>query len=246
MYRHDADDTVPRWRQIELSLMREIERRSLKPGERLPSENALSQMFGVNRGTLRRALAELQRKGLIRIEKGRGAFVQEHPVLYEIGRSSRFGTNLLKQNLRPTARIIRAAEIPASIEIAEWLSVDPGVGVVFFETLGFADTVPISLTRHHLPAARLPDAARMVSGFDCISDVYDRFALGEITRRATRITARLPGDDEARHLQQALTQPILIAETVKVDAAGIPVDYTIARFAADRVQLFVGEDMQLI
>lgn len=240
---NNADHALPRWRQIELALLDEIERKSLAPGARLPSEHDLAQNFGVNRATLRRALAELQQKGMIRIEKGRGAFVREAPVSYAIGRQSRFGQNLASQNITSRVQILRAAEIPAPADLARRLEIAPGTPVVFFETLSFADGVPLSFTRHQLPAARVPGAPVEVAGFSCISDVYARFGLGEVTRRSTRITARLPDADEAHQLRQPMTRPILIAETIKIDPAGRPVDDTIARFAADRVHLLVGEDM---
>lgn len=240
---NNPDSSLPRWRRIELALLEEIESKSLPPGARLPSEHDLAQNFGVNRATLRRALAELQQKGMIRIEKGRGAFVRESPVAYAIGRQSRFGQNLASQNIAAEVRILRAAEIPAPADLARRLEIGPGAAVAFFETVSFADGVPLSFTRHQLPAARVPGAAAEVTAFSCISDVYARFGLGEVTRRTTRITARLPDADEAHQLRQPMTRPILIAETIKVDPVGRPVDDTIARFAADRVQLHVGADM---
>jgi GntR family transcriptional repressor for pyruvate dehydrogenase complex len=51
----------------------------LKVGNRLPSERALSEQFGVSRNTLREALRSLEHSGLIRLQKGAsgGAFISE-------------------------------------------------------------------------------------------------------------------------------------------------------------------------
>ncbi len=44
-------------------------------GAPVPSENQLSEIFGVARGTIRQALAVLEREGYVRRERGRGAFI---------------------------------------------------------------------------------------------------------------------------------------------------------------------------
>jgi DNA-binding FadR family transcriptional regulator len=49
----------------------------LEPGDRLPSERALSRRLGVSHRVVREALSELVSDGLVHKEHGRGAFVQE-------------------------------------------------------------------------------------------------------------------------------------------------------------------------
>ena len=59
--------------QIELLILRGI----LRPGERLPSERELSERFGVSRPSLRDAVAELQKSGLLTAKANAGVFVAE-------------------------------------------------------------------------------------------------------------------------------------------------------------------------
>lgn len=49
--------------------------------DRLPPEREFSQLFGVTRGELRKALAELEKDGLIWRHVGRGTFIGARPVL---------------------------------------------------------------------------------------------------------------------------------------------------------------------
>jgi GntR family transcriptional repressor for pyruvate dehydrogenase complex len=60
-------------RQIELLILRGI----LRPGERLPSERDLADKLGVSRPSLREAIAELQKGGLLAARAGSGVFVAD-------------------------------------------------------------------------------------------------------------------------------------------------------------------------
>jgi GntR family phosphonate transport system transcriptional regulator len=240
---HLDDPALPLWRRIETALAAEISAGHHHPGARLPGENALAARFGANRATLRRALAELQAKGVLRIEKGRGAFVQERsPIDYVIGRRVTFRENLLRHGIEPFAKVVRAVELPPPPDVARHLGLEPGTTVVLLETLSETDGLPLSFTRHHLPAARFPGAVTSPKAIDCISTLLRAHGVTEVTRRGVRITARLPTPDEAHHLRQASTQPILQAETVRVDGEGRAIDYTVARFAAQRAHFVLGEE----
>lgn len=69
--------TVPSGDELEHALEEFIFSDGIKPGHRLPSERALSAHFSVSRHTLREALSVLEGRGLIKIEPGRGTFVED-------------------------------------------------------------------------------------------------------------------------------------------------------------------------
>src|SRR3546814_2442917 len=59
----------------------------------------------VNRHTLRRGVASLEQEGLLRVEQGRGTFVQERVVDYRLGKRTRFTENILKQSRIPSGEL---------------------------------------------------------------------------------------------------------------------------------------------
>ena len=77
------------WRQIADTLTTEIRDRMYADTGRLPGEVELSTRFGVNRHTLRQAVAALQTEGLLRVEPGRGMFVQHELLDYALSRRTR-------------------------------------------------------------------------------------------------------------------------------------------------------------
>jgi len=88
-------DRQPLWRRVEQSLHRDILSGTLASGARLPSEPELAQSFAVHRHTVRRAVAALASRGLLRIEQGRGTFVHDSAIDYVVGRRTRVEANLV-------------------------------------------------------------------------------------------------------------------------------------------------------
>lgn len=65
--------------EVSSDLQRRIARAELRPGDRLPTEKALGEAFGVSRAVVREAIARLKADGLIETRQGSGAFVVEAP-----------------------------------------------------------------------------------------------------------------------------------------------------------------------
>ena len=65
--------------EVSGDLQRRIARGELKPGDRLPTEKALGEVFGVSRAVVREAVARLKADGLVESRQGSGAFVVEAP-----------------------------------------------------------------------------------------------------------------------------------------------------------------------
>src|SRR5215218_10120787 len=61
--------------QVRDALLRTIDERGLRPGDQLPTEAEVTELFGVSRSTVREALRLLERDGVIRTEHGRGRFL---------------------------------------------------------------------------------------------------------------------------------------------------------------------------
>ena len=87
-------DGVARWRRVADDLHRRIAEGDISGT--LPPETALAARYGVNRHTVRRAIASLAEEGLVKAERGRGTFVHRPPrrVLYPIGTRTRFSENM--------------------------------------------------------------------------------------------------------------------------------------------------------
>ncbi|MBP0443988.1 phosphonate metabolism transcriptional regulator PhnF [Roseomonas sp. SSH11] len=231
------------WRQIAAMLEKDIAAGQHPPEERLPSEGNLSVRFGVNRHTVRRALEELERRGLIRTEQGRGSFVAGEVLDYPLHGRTRFFDTIRAQRREPGGRILRLGAVPAPRAVAEALGIAHRSPVLRAERLGMADGAPVVIGVHHLPLPRFAAAETALRAMPSITAALAACGVADYRRARTRITARLPTGEEAQRLRQPRTRPVLASEALNLDAEGRPVDFTLACYAAGRVQVLVEEEM---
>lgn len=225
------------WQQIVTLLRAEIAGGGYPPGTRLPTETALARRYGVNRHTLRRAISVLAEEGLLRVEQGRGTFVQPQFLDYEIGRRTRFSEIVARHRKEPSGRLIQAAETAADARVAENLGVAKGTPCLRLETLHVADGTPLSLATSWFPLHIAPDLLAAYAETGSISRALERNGIADYVRQQTRVTAQLAGAEDAALLRQPPSRPLLVAESVNVDMTGRPIQFAITRFASDRVQI---------
>ncbi|WP_196259309.1 phosphonate metabolism transcriptional regulator PhnF [Pelagibacterium limicola] len=227
------------WQFIADTIGTEIRTRAYQPGDRLPTELELAERFGVNRHTVRRAVGSLQDTGLVRIEQGRGTFVQEDIVDYPLSRRTRFSEIVKRQARNPSGTLLRKATIPADDTIAHGLGLPVGAPVALIETLGMVDDMPVSLAAHHFPLDRFPHLFEAFESERKVTPMLQRLGVADYLRKTTRITSRLPDSYEMRHLRLARNTPVLCLEAVNVDNEGKPIEFGYTRFCSSRVQVVI-------
>lgn len=227
------------WRQIQRILERDIADGVHAPGEQLPTEHALAARFKVNRHTVRRALAVLEERGLIRMEQGRGTFVQENVVNYSLVRRVRFSENLGKQQRMSKERVLYHDVIRPPRAVSNALRLPLRAEVEVLETLGEADGQPLCLTTRHFPAARFPGFAERFRATGSVTATFAHFGIHDYTRKFSVVTSRMPRGKEAELLAQPRTRPVMVVESVNVDMDGAPIEHGYSRWSSDRVQFIV-------
>ncbi len=225
------------WQMIRDRISGQIAGGHLLPGQQLPTESQLCEMFGAGRHSVRRAVAALSLEGKLRVEQGRGTFVQAAPLIrYNIGRRTRFRRNLLEQGVSPSGEQIGAEIVAASAPVASALGLSEGAMVHRLLRRGLADGLPLSLGLSYHCARRFPDLAVQRQAGRSITDIYRDHGIADYFRKSTTVFARRAEAHEAELLMQHPDQPVLVLQKIDVDARGTAIGYSEAIWAGERVQ----------
>lgn len=153
--------SIPLYHQLFRILQRYIERAELRPGDRFPAEEAISQYFGVSRPTANRAVQELVSQGWLVRERGRGTFVHNQ---YNVDLS------LLSENLSLTEQFPPDAELRTEFIdrkvlkserlVAQALGLPADTQILFLRRLRYVNEQPVMVCDTYLPADRFRDLDR--------------------------------------------------------------------------------------
>lgn len=234
--------STPLWSSIAATLTAEIGAGHYRPGDKLPTEAALAVRFGVNRHTVRHAMAALAEGGAVLPRRGSGVFVTARPTEYPLGRRVRFHENVLAAGQTPSRRVSRVETRLADVEEARGLDLRPGAAVHVVEGVSLADDQPLAAFRSVFPAARLPTLPQILRETGSITAALRACGVADYTRAETRLTAQVADPVLALALQVKAGAAVLRTIGVNVDPAGRPVELGTTWFAGERVTLTVAAE----
>lgn len=234
------------WQQVEEEIAADIAAGRLRSDMQLPKEAELMARFGVGRHSVRRAISQLQTRGLVQVEQGKGTFVRDARLDYRLSERTRFSQNLQEQGREPLGKAVREEAIAAPRRVSEALRLPPGEPVYHIVRLGFADEEPINLSNAYYPVRRFPGFDTARRGGRSVSVILTEYGVTDYIRLRTDILVRLPTREEARQLAQSETQPIVLTKKVDVDMKGTPVAYSETVWPSERVQFSIDNTSQLL
>lgn len=240
-----------KYRQVANELREAIKRGDYGPDDALPSQPELARKYGLNQTSINRAINVLRTEGLVRVEHGRGAFVQAVPTAKRVRRIDRdyrsnpqqssFAEELAKQGVKPTTDLVQLDEVVPPPEIAEIFGLDEEEKAVIRRRHMFADGIPIQIAISYIPLryAGSVDLALPDTG---PSGIYSRLAeRGHGPVRFTEdIEVRLPTEDEARILRVSEGQQVFDVTRQAIAEDDRPVEACVNILAAMQWRLSYG------
>lgn len=231
------------WEDIRDRISHEIASGILTADAKLPSEPELCVLYKTRRHSLRKALSALVAEGKLRVEHGRGTFVERAPLLnYVIGPRTRFRENLMAQGLAASGQRLDEMKIPASARVAQALKLTEGSPVYAIARRGFANDLPISMGWSYHDAQRFPDMLEQRRAGISVTEVYRAHGIEDYRRLRTTIFTRSATENEASLLMMRNGHSVLVVQKTDVDLVGQPIGFSEAVWAGDRVQFTFEND----
>ena len=233
--RIDKNTPVPLYYQLKELILSEINSGEYPVDSMIPTENELSEMFGISRTTVRQAVTELVQEGWLYRVKSKGTFVSKPKVNQDfIQKLESYNDQILKTGRTPHTEVLKFEIIAANQEIAENLKLTVGEKVIFLNRKRYADDDPIVVLKTYLPYKD----CFFVMEYDFEKEsLYNVLSQNDKTRvycvkrlvEAIEATA-----DDAEKLNMKKGKPIQYFKSIGFNAYGTPIEYSLAHYRGDR------------
>lgn len=230
---------IPLHRQLFLCLRDRIYRGIYPPGTSIPNEAQLCELFGVSRITARRALVDLEAKGLLLRKQRLGTFV--HPDFQPARQSGTLAfldalENTALDALPSQALLIRKEAPPA--DIAELLQLAPGQLAQHTRRLRAENGSPVVLSDAWAPLDLLQGVAESALRKHLLYQLL--LAQGIVFNRVVQeISAESADPENAAWLNTDVGAPLLRVTRLLHDTEDRPIQHLTARSSPDRTRMLM-------
>jgi len=207
----------------------------LAVGDAIPPERRLASDLGVSRPTLRNAIDELVREGLLRRRHGSGTYVSEPKIALPLTMTS-FTEDMARRGMRAGSHVISFEPISAGAKLGQRLRVSPVDEVWAIRRLRLADDVSMAIEFLHVPRRLLPDLRR--------EDLEEHSFYTLLQARGIVIASGIQtieptvvNDDEAEMLAVPVHSPAFLFERTTESEGGDVVEYVRSLYRGDRYRL---------
>jgi GntR family transcriptional regulator len=205
------------------------------PGTSLASERDLAGELGVSRPTIRAAIDELVRSGLLVRQHGRGTFTSPQKITQELSGS----TGLAVPPAEGTwiSRVVAFAIAPAGWSRASRLGVEPDDEVLRVTRVRLVDGEPIAIERLELPAGLVPGLRPedMETG-NFYQLLRERYGIN-VTEAVQTLEPSVTNPEQADLLDVPPYFPIMCIERTTLDDTGRTVEYVQSAYRGDRYRI---------
>jgi GntR family transcriptional regulator len=230
----DRQSAIPLYHQLAEVIKQQIRSGDYGEGDALPSEPEFIDEYGVSRTTVRLALDEIEKLGLIRREQGRGTFVTAPIVRSPNPLLSSFTQDVERLGLTPGAKLLDASEEKLPLRIAQELGLEEGQSVLRVVRLRTADDQPIAIVKAWLNVVTYPQLRQLdYNGLSVYQGFEEKLGL-RILLGMQQVWADGASSDEAPLLGLSTGAPVLrLTRTTFVESdrqGGTPIEYIEAAF----------------
>lgn len=151
-YKLDKDVPIPLYFQLKNLIYDRIKDGTYKPGDMIPTEIEMSEIFDVSRTTIRQAVTELVREGHLYRIKSKGTFVSKPKLTKRVlNRYFSHDETVREAGRSMDVEVLKQEVILATEEVAALTGVEVGEKMIYLYRRRILDNVPMSRVETYLP-----------------------------------------------------------------------------------------------
>lgn len=227
----DQTSEVPLYYQVREAIRETVIGESWKPGTKLPAEEELAERFGVSRATVRQAILDLVRRGVLYRKQGKGTFVAAPKV------EGDFVKVFFPEELSSEHRRISIRRITPPPSVVQMMGISQSEPVIEVVRLRFFNGEPTVLEKSYVREAFSPTLLSDAPTGKLFEYLAQKNAV-YIDRAVTHIEPIVIGDYEARLLDVPRGTPALLFTRVSY-VGDTPVVLSESAVRGDRCRLLM-------
>nr|MBC7244031.1 GntR family transcriptional regulator [Chloroflexota bacterium] len=193
--------------------MSQIVSGDLHPYQKLPSERELCRRLGISRMTVRQAIGNLVKEGLVYTRVGKGVFVADPPRGLKVKISlAGFSEDIRRSGAKSSSILLEARLLQATPALAKELHISRQEEVVKVERLRLVNNVPLALHTAYLPHRLCPDILQYNLAEESLFHTLEKVYGLHLARAEQTVRAVLAGPRELELLGLSAPAPVLHAE----------------------------------
>ncbi|MEN2766895.1 GntR family transcriptional regulator [Ornithinibacillus xuwenensis] len=231
----DKQSPIPIYYQLEEEIKSMIHTKQLKPGDLLPSEREFAEKYAISRMTVRQAINNLVKEGLIYRQKGKGTYVADKKFEQDLSGLTSFSEDMRNRGLTPSSNLISFEFIQANEQLASILSIAPTDIVCRIKRVRLADDEPVAVETVYSPQKLVGDM-NYLDFSDSFYDYVEKKLHHKIGFGYQTIEAAPASDEEVKHLNIPKDSPVLVMQRTSFlqNKDQTPIEFATSAYRADK------------
>lgn len=230
----ERESPTPLYLQLKNALTADIDAGVYKPHERLMSERELGEKYKVSRMTVRQALTDMIRGGILYTRAGKGTYVKAPKIKQELQTLTGFSQDMTARGKSTSGRVLAANIVPATLTLAAIFAIPTNTELVQLSRLRLSDDIPLVIEEayvlHKVCAGILEYDFSKESLYNVLATKYNiHLVRAEQTMEASLATAQ-----ETELLQLTPPSPVLRIERLSYNEQNILVEYVMSACCGER------------
>lgn len=220
--------------QLEEIIRKGIENEEWKPDSNIPSENELSNLYGISRMTVRSVLYLLVSEGLIYKVPGKGTFVSKPKIVLS---QMAIQDQLEQMGYETSTRLVSIENLIVSSKISKLLNLSSNTQVYVLKRIRYIKEEAFSIHISYIPVFLCPNLESKNLEREQLCNILRNEYQFKIDRKVETLESAIATTEEAKMLSVKKSFPLILLESIVYAENDLPIEFSKVLFRGDKIKL---------